>query len=250
MILCEKIDDCCWRYVHDIRHLITIANLPLDNRIEIKQFFDIFYNSEEEIINTLEKNNHQQLARVRINFFREDGELFDANNHEVNFLIQSFDLNETSNQLNINGLMVDIFYDAVKSCDSFSNFKTNNYLPYAMAAIWAKENKLNDALLLNSNNHIADSCIANVFIITDKTIFTPRLNDGCIDGVMRKNIIQKLLQKNIQVIEKNIRVDDILDADEMFLTNAIKGINWVKKCSYKSYQNTKTQELYQMIFAT
>ena len=204
---------------------------------------------EEEIINTLEKNNHQQLARVRINFFRAEGELFDATNNQVQFMIQSFALSDVFNELNKNGLVIDVYKDAIKSCDDFSNLKTNNYLPYTMAAIWAKENKLNDSLLLNSSSYITDSCIANIFIIVEGKIITPSLTNGCVDGVMRKNIIQKLQQKNIQVVEKNISVDDVLHADEVFLTNAIKGISWVKQCSNKSYQNSKTQELYQMIFA-
>lgn len=204
---------------------------------------------EQDILQTVKKNKHQSLARVRINFFRKDGELFEANNHQCNILIQSFKLNEAFNELNKNGLEIDFYPDTKKSTDIFSSIKTNNYLLYTMAAIWAKENKLNDALLLNSNNQVTDSCIANVFLVVGENILTPNLDSGCVDGVMRKNIIQQLHQKNITVIEKNISIDEVLKADEVFLTNAIKGISWVKQCGNSTYTNFKIQNIYKQIFA-
>ncbi len=207
-----------------------------------------FETLEQNILQTVKKNKHQLLARVRINFFRKDGELFDASNYQVNTLIQSFELNEAFNELNKNGLVIDVYPYAKKSTDIFSNIKTNNYLPYAMAAIWAKENKLNDALLLNSNHHISDSCIANIFIIVGENIITPSLESGCVNGVMRKNIIQQLQQKKINVIEKQINIDEVLQADEFFLTNAIKGISWVKQCGHSNYTNFKIQSIYKQIF--
>ncbi len=203
---------------------------------------------EQDILQTVKKNNYQSLARVRINFFRKDGELFEANNHQCNILIQSFKLNEAFNELNKNGLEIDFYPDTKKSTDIFSSIKTNNYLLYTMAAIWAKENKLNDALLLNCNNHISDSCIANIFLIVEENIITPSLESGCVDGVMRKNIIQQLHQKNITVIEKQILFDDVLKADEVFLTNAIKGISWVKQCANRSYTNFTIQSIYKQVF--
>ena len=216
-------------------------------KIQFPQHFS-FETLEENIIQTVTKNKHQSLARVRINFFRKDGELFDCNNHQANILIQSFELNEAFNELNKNGLVIDVYADAKKSIDIFSNIKTNNYLAYTMAAIWTKENKLNDALLLNCNNHISDSCIANIFLIVEENIITPSLESGCVDGVMRKNIIQQLHQKNITVIEKQILFDDVLKADEVFLTNAIKGISWVKQCANRSYTNFTIQSIYKQVF--
>jgi aminodeoxychorismate lyase len=217
-------------------------------KFQMPQLFS-FEKLEQDILQTVKKNKQFSLARVRINFFRKDGELFEANNHQCNILIQSFKLNEAFNELNKNGLMIDIFPDAKKSTDIFSNIKTNNYLPYTMAAIWAKEQKLNDALLLNFNNHIVDSCIANIFLISGENIITPSLESGCVDGVMRKYIIQQLQHKNSIVIEKQISIEDVLQADEVFLTNAIKGISWVKQCSNATYPNLKIQHIYKQIFS-
>ena len=206
-----------------------------------------FDDLEEQIIAIAAKNNHCKLGRIRVTFFRSDGGLYDVINHQPNILIQSFALNESVNELNENGLVIDVYENAKKSCDTFNNIKSNNYLQYAMAAIWAKENKLNDALLLNSNNNIADSTIANVFIVKDGIIKTPALTEGCVDGVMRKHIIISLQQQNIKVLETIINTDDLLNADEVFLTNAIKGISWVKQFREKQYSNFETQKIYKVI---
>ena len=203
---------------------------------------------EQQIIELIHKNKHQKLARIRINFSRKEGELFGSELLQPNILLQSFSLNDAFSEINKNGLIIDVFEDAKKSCDKFSNIKSNNFLPYVMAAIWAKENKLNDALLLNTNNSIADSCIANLFIIKDGKIYTPPLSDGCISGVMRKNMIEKLRTTPYEIIEKSLFVKEIEEADEVFLTNAIKGISWVKQFKEKQYTCSTVNKIYSIIF--
>ena len=208
-----------------------------------------FDNLEKEIVELAKKNHHHQLGRIRITFYREDAGLYEVNNFHPHILIQSFQLSDTVNELNENGLVIDVYPLARKSCDIFSNIKSNNYLQYAMAALWAKENKLNDALLLNTSNCIADSTIANVFIIKNGEIKTPALAEGCVNGVMRKNIIETLRQKNIAVIETSINAEDIADADEVFLTNAIKGIMWVRQFGNNQYANFETRKIYKLLNA-
>lgn len=202
---------------------------------------------EQQIIELATKNNHLKLGRIRVTFYREDAGLFEVNNLHPNILIQSFELNETVNRLNENGLVIDVYPLAKKSCDVFSNIKSNNYLQYAMAALWAKENKLNDALLLNSSNNIADCTIANIFIIKDGIIATPALTEGCIAGVMRKHVIETLKQQNIIVAETAINIEDIANADEVFLTNAIKGIMWVRQFRESNYVNCETRKIVNIV---
>ncbi|MEB3088276.1 aminotransferase class IV, partial [Parvimonas sp. D4] len=88
-------------------------------------------------------------------------------NHYPYFLIQSWPLQPATQELNENGLVIDIYKDARKTADLFSSIKSNNYLPYLMGALWAKEHHLNDAILLNPDNRVADATIANVFIVKD-----------------------------------------------------------------------------------
>lgn len=235
----------CLRDLHFDRIVKSLDIL----QFELPKHFS-FTKLEEQIIELAKKNNHHNLGRIRLTFFRNDGGLYDVISHQPNILIQSFSLNESVNTLNENGLVIDVYPTAQKSCDVFSNIKSNNYLQYSMAALWAKEKKLNDALLLNCNNNIADSTIANVFIIKDKIIKTPALTQGCIDGVMRKHIIKKLKQNNIEVAETTIKIDDLLSADEVFFTNAIKGISWIKNFRDKFYSNFQIQKIYKTIYET
>ena len=141
--------------------------------------------------------------------------------------------------LNENGLIIDIFPDARKSIDVFSNLKSANYLPYVMAAIWAKENKLNDTLILNQHDRVCDSTIANVFWVKDNNIFTPPLNEGGVAGVMRKKVLELAIRNSNHLMQEALLTQEILlQADEVFLTNAITGIRWVKEYRGKIYKNT------------
>jgi len=113
--------------------------------------------------------------------------------------------------------------------------------------MWAKENKLNDALILNSNNNIADATIANVFVIQDGIIKTPALTEACVSGVMRKFLLKRLKEENYSVQETSVTVDDILNASEVFLTNAIYGIRWVKEVGKSNYKKQLSEILYKKI---
>ena len=153
-------------------------------------------------------------------------------------------MDEAVNRLNENGLIIDIYPDARKSYDIFSNLKSANFQPYVMAAQYARENKLNDCLVLNSYNRIADSTIANLFLIKNEIIITPSLDEGCIDGVMRKYLVNSIKSDGADVKETTVSEKDILNADEIFLTNAIHGIKWVSHFRSNKYGSKKTTELY------
>ncbi len=183
----------------------------------------------EQIQVLAKKNNHQKLARVRLTMYRGEGGLYDVQNNFPYYTIQTWALNPANNELNENGLVIDFFEAARKVVDSFANIKSNNYLCYVMAALWAKENHLNDVLLLNPYQYIADATIANIFIVKDNIIYTPPLSDGCINGIMRKHLITCCKEDNNPIVETSLTVEHIKTADEVFLTNSIYGIRWVKQ---------------------
>jgi branched-chain amino acid aminotransferase len=198
---------------------------------------------EEEIIKLCRKNNCEDLARVRLSVYRGCGGLYDEDK-TPGYVIECWPLNESVNEMNGNGLVIDVFPHAEKSCDKYSNLKSANFLPYAMAALYAKENKLNDSLVLNTSGRIADSTIANIFLIKSDNILTPALSEGCINGVMRKYLLTKMPEDGYKVSEGEITIRDIETADEVFLTNAIKGIQWVGRFRDKTYSKQTTTEVY------
>jgi len=204
---------------------------------------------EQEILQLCKKNECERLARVRLSVFRGNGGLYDEDKGSQ-YLIECWPLIESINKLNENGLVIDLYPDAQKSCDTFSNIKSANFQPYSMAALYAKENKLNDCLVLNSLGNIADSTIANVFVIKGGIVFTPALSEGCVDGVMRRYLIEKTQAAKSRVQERAVTIDDIRNADEIFLTNAIKGICWVKQFRNKLYSNEMTIKIYDQLVRT
>ncbi len=191
----------------------------------------------QSIHNLVQKNQHHILARIRITIFRGEGGIYDQQNHFPHLIIQSWELNPSNNKLNENGLDIGIFKLAVKSADHYSSLKTNNYLPYVMGALWAKEHHLNDAILLNAAGNIADATIANVFIVSDGIIKTPSLSEGPVDGVMRKFLIDQLKNNQFEVEEGVVSVEELQHANEIWLTNAIYGIRWVKQFGDINYSN-------------
>jgi branched-chain amino acid aminotransferase len=183
---------------------------------------------ETSILRLCKRNRHDSLGRVRLTIYRGDGGLYDPEDLHPRYLIESWALNPTDIMLNENGLVVDIYPDGIKSCDSLANLKSNNFLLYALAALYAKENHLNDCLVLNSHGRLADSTIANLFYSKDREFCTPPLSEGGVAGVMRRFLLSALPDAGFPVRERPVRAEDLLDADEVFLTNAIRGIRWVR----------------------
>jgi branched-chain amino acid aminotransferase len=188
------------------------------------------------------KNNCIGSARVRLAVYR---------NHEnkAEFVIEAFPLSKEINQWNENGLTIDLYPHARKNADAFSNLKTANFLPYVLAGIFAKERGIDDALVLNAFNHIADSSKANVFLIKKKEVITPALHQGCVAGVMRRFLLDELKRNNYRIRQDEISEEDLLNADEVFLTNSIYDIRWVQKFREKTYSSEQTFAIYLKIIA-
>jgi aminodeoxychorismate lyase len=199
---------------------------------------------EQEITTLVAENKHWNTARIRLMIFRGDGELHGGQNNFPNYIIQTSERNETYNQLNKDGFVIDIFKDSRKACDNYSHIKSNNYLPYIMAALWGNRNKLNDAIVLNAYDRIADATIANVFILKDGVAKTPALTEGCVGGVMRRHLLKCMRNEGIPVAETSLSLEDVLQAREVFLTNAAYGIRWVKQCGKSEYDNDFAEMLH------
>lgn len=202
-----------------------------------------------EIIQLCRKNRCYELGRVRLSVFRGNGSLYDGDK-ALQYLIEAWPLNESENRLNENGLVIGIFPDARKSCDLFSPLKSANYLPYTMAAQYAKEQQLNDCLVLNQYGNIADSTIANIFILKGEEWLTPSLSEGCVNGVMRRHLLLQMQEKGYQIKEAIIRTSDLEDAREIFLSNAIYGLKWVRQFGDRQFGNAETTKIYRDIVQT
>lgn len=214
-------------------------------RFEIPPHFTINY-FIQKTDDLLQKNRIKKNARIRLMAFRGDGSIFNVENNLPHYILEAWPLSAEI-KLNEKGLDIDVFTDGAKSNDPFANIKSNNYLLSVMGGLFAKENKLDDCLLLNSLGRVCESAIANVFIIKGETIYTPPLSEGCVAGVMRRWMLEKFSLKDYAVLEKNLSIDEVLNADELFLTNSVSFIRWVKSCRKKNYGNDTVKEIFQQV---
>ena len=206
-----------------------------------------FYTSEyiaENIIDLCGRNNIQHAARVRITVFRGNGTLYTTDSQYASVLIQADLLTDAYMALNETGFNIDVYTEVQKSCDILSNLKSNNYLPYVMAALHAQKQQLNDSLVLNIHGRICDATIANIFWIQKDSIFTPPLSEGCVAGVMRKYLLSELPKTGFTIQEKLCAPEELWAAEEVFLTNALYGIRWVHQFGKKLYSNQLITQLY------
>ncbi len=201
---------------------------------------------QQQIESLVSKNKSGQHARVRISCLGKEGGVWDRTDAHADIIIQTWSLPDNYREFNTNGLIVDICMNARKSADILSNLKSNNYLPYLYAANEGRKLKVNDMLLLNYNEYIVDSTIANVFVVKDNIILTPMLEDGPVAGVMRRWILETL-SGDFSIREQHISINDLLNADEVFLTNAAFGLRWVQRIKDNEYGNLMAQKIYHQI---
>ena len=198
---------------------------------------------QQAIIDLAAANQHLSLARVRLTIYRQ-GENNAKPGTDAGFIIQTMVGDSTANHLNQKGFELGIYPHASKSCDVFSSIKSNNYLPYTMARIWANENIFDDSLVCNCFGRIADSTIANIFIVENGIIKTPPLTEGCVDGVMRRYLLASFKRDNLLCKEEILTPNQLLNAAEVFLSNAIAGMRWVSKIGESLYANDMTTMLH------
>lgn len=194
----------------------------------------------ERILHLCGKNNCIELARVRLAVYRDE-------TGQAGYSIEALPLTPDVMKWSPKGLHLTIYPLARKPGDVFANLKSANFLPYVMASLYAGQNSCDDALVLNSGNTIADSSRANLFLFKNDEMVTPALHHGCVNGVMRQFVLDSCKKQGIIVHQDKITETDLLEADEVFLTNAIQGIRWVKRFRDKEYGFEKTKLIYQQV---
>ncbi len=124
---------------------------------------------------------------------------------------------------------------AVVNYHPFSRFKTSNALTYIVAGREMRERQLDDIVLLNNNGHVAEGLFSNIFWIKDDTYYTPHIQTGCKEGVMRKHILKQLAKHHNRPEKVKATPEEVQEADHIFLTNAL-GIHHVRQWGVNSYR--------------
>ena len=186
-------------------------------------------------------------GRIRLEVFRNDGGLYTPMTNSVSYLIEVTPVHQDNYSLNENGLKIELYTDIKKPVSKLSNLKSSNSLYYVMAGLHKRKLNLDDCIVLNTDDRIADAISSNVFLVKGNELHTPSLDEACVAGVMREVMIEVYKESGGTVIETSISVDDLLHADEMFLTDVIHGVRWVGAFRNKRYFNNKAKALLQAV---
>lgn len=198
----------------------------------------------EEAIGLLARSNKIfSNARIRFSVFRDADGLYTPVNNRFAFVVEMQRLETQNYELNKKGLLIDVFPDIRLELNLLSPLKTINSLPYVLSGIYKQEHKLDESVLLSADGHISETTASNIFLVKDKVLYTPPLNTGCVDGVMRRVVMKLAAENGIEVREALLPPDSLKAADEIFLTNAIKGIQWVVGYKEKRYFNRASRSL-------
>ncbi|TNE52766.1 MAG: 4-amino-4-deoxychorismate lyase [Bacteroidetes bacterium] len=198
---------------------------------------------EEKIKELIEKSGIRKGGKCKISIDRNAGGAYLPENSEVSYLIEVFPYEHNLFELNQKGIEIDIYTDIRKTKNMLSGYKTKNCLLYIMAAIQARENGLQDMLICNERGGILESSNSNLFLVSNGVLYTPGLDEGCLAGTMRMQVINLAIKHGMKVYESQILPQNLLAADEIFLTNAVRGVTWVGGYRTKRYFNVVARRI-------
>ena len=200
-----------------------------------------------QIEKLLEKNHIKKGGRIRLSVFRSAEGFYAPKNQTKSYVIEAKPFDDNEFVLNDKGLVVDTYNDFRRNRNVLSQIKTTNGIPNVLAGIYKDENNLDECIVLNDLGRISEAISSNIFLYKNQNIYTPSLDEGCMDGVIRKQILKIAKEMNINVFEGMLNGSMLLQADEMFLTNAIRGIQWVGAYRQKRYFNKATKEILEQL---
>ena len=199
---------------------------------------------EQEILKTVAVQDAAISFRVRLNVYRKDGGLYTPKTNKIDYFIDA----KANTYATKDIYTVDIFKDFYNYSGLLSTIKTNNRMVNTLASIYAKENELDNCVLINENKGVVEVANANIFILKGNVVKTPAYTEGCIKGIIRTKVIE-IITKNedFTIEETTISPFEIQKADEVFITNAIMGIqavtNYKKKTFTTSFSNKISKSL-------
>jgi len=183
-------------------------------------------------------------ARVRLTFFRLGEGKYTPTENTCALLIDTEPLPVAKYQINDKGLEVDLFSKIHKPVWTLGQFKSLNSGLYTLAGIYAQQHALDDVFLLNEHANIIEATSSNVFVLKDQQVFTPSIDTGCVAGVMRKQLFKILTSMGFQVIStQELTPDFIREGEEIWLSNTISGVRWVKKFRTGRFYNLKARKV-------
>ncbi|MFY7936285.1 MAG: aminotransferase class IV [Flavobacterium sp.] len=219
-------------------------------RMEIPMNFTMEF-MEEETLKLIALQTNKVSNRIRFSVFRNAEGFYNPKSNDVQFIITCSELASDSYVFSSTTYEVELFKDFYVSKHLLATLKTNNKMINVVASIFAKENGFENCLLINEDKNVVEATNGNVFMKIGNQIITPPTSDGCLNGIMRKQIIAIVNKMDtIEMIEKSISPFDLQKADELFISNVITGIQPITKYRKKEFTSEVAKEITNVLNAT
>ena len=192
------------------------------------------------------RNVNLPQLRVKLLAFRSSTGAYVPEMNTAGFQLQVFPL-DNSRSINEKGITVGLYEEQRKAAGALSWIKTTSSLLYVMAGRYAQQKGWDDILLLNDKNELMEASSSNLFAWKDERWITPPISSGCIEGVFRRVLISALEQNGIPFSERSINRNEVKNADELILTNAISGIRWIERFEEKTYSCKESRKLLEAV---
>lgn len=185
----------------------------------------------------IRKNNFLgKNVRVRLIVYRAGGGIYSPQTNKSSYVLQVSTIDDPKNDKKM-GLIVGLYTEYKKAYNDLSKLKSLNALVYVMAGLFKTKFAYDDVLILNQEGYLCESLTSNIFVYYEKTLYTPAITEGCIEGVMRRVVMDMAREEGIPVVEAQISPEIMNEADEIFCTNAVQGVQWVMGYKQKRYFN-------------
>lgn len=216
-------------------------------RMEIPMNFTMEY-FEEQLLSVVKSNGFEDATRARITIYRNDGGYYLPTTNTISFLIHTSSLDNQAYVWEEKTCEVDLYKDFYISKQLISTLKTTNKVIHVTASIYADENGFDNCILLNDSKNVVEVLQGNLFMLQGNKLITPPVAEGCINGIMRKQVLALAKKvEGLDVVEEVISPFDLQKADELFFTNVIKGIQSITKYRKKEFATTMANLLVQKL---
>ena len=213
-------------------------------RMKIPENFTMEF-IENQIFKLIENTNlNNSAVRIRLTVFRHSDGLYLPITNEVSYIIEAALIDSPFYLFNDQPYEIELFKDHLVNSGLLSTLKSNNRIINVLGSIYAKENNYDNCLLLNEDKNVIEALNGNVFLVNGNQIITPPKSDGCINGIIRKQLIE-IIKKTEDYLfeERSISPFELQKADELFITNVIIGIQNVSKYRKKTFKKEISKDL-------
>lgn len=213
-------------------------------RMEIPMQFTLEFFEEQILALVVAAGLENSPAKIRFNVYRNDGGLYTPVTNNVSFFISIDRLPNAFYIVEEGGYEVELFKDFYQAPGLLSTLKTNNKALQITGSVFAQENDLQNCLILNTDKNVVEALNGNVFLVKGSIVKTPPITDGCLNGIVRKQLIKIIkATEGITFEEASISPFELQKADELFITNSVIGIQPVTQYRKKQFNTTTAKSL-------